>query len=85
MNGTCDKMPPIGASVGGVLRFAPFGVPVVPLVKMMIDARRLAFGAGAVLLCAISSANVSSELPDGLSSSGLTQAPAACPTVAGPS
>ena len=36
LNGTCDRTPPIGASDGGLLRFAPLGVPVVPLVRMMI-------------------------------------------------
>src|ERR1700761_1846455 len=64
LNGTCDKMPPIGANVGGVLRLAPFGVPVVPLVKMMIDECLLAFGAGALLLAATRLANVSSALPE---------------------
>ncbi len=37
LNGTWDRMPPIGASDGGVLLLAPLGVPVVPLVKMMIE------------------------------------------------
>ena len=51
LNGTCDRIPPIGANVGGVLRFAPFGVPVVPLVRMMIDECLLALGAGDLLCC----------------------------------
>nr|CRL80078.1 hypothetical protein CPGR_03274 [Mycolicibacter nonchromogenicus] len=65
-------MPPIGASVGGVLRLAPLGVPVVPEVRMMIEACLVTFGAGALLLRAISCARVSSVLPDGSSVSGLT-------------
>ena len=64
-------MPPIGASVGGVLRFAPFGVPVVPLVRMMIDACLVALGAGDLLFWATRSANVSSVLSDGSSPSGV--------------
>ena len=64
LNGTCDRMPPIGASVGGVLRLAPFGVPVVPLVRMMIDECLLALGAGDLLLAATRSASVSSVLPE---------------------
>ena len=36
LNGTCDSTPPMGANEGGLLRFAPLGVPVVPLVRMMI-------------------------------------------------
>ena len=70
LNGTCDRMPPIGANVGGVLRLAPFGVPVVPLVRMMIDECLLAFGAGDLLLAATRSASVSSSLPES-SPSGL--------------
>ena len=38
----------MGANVGGVLRFAPFGVPVVPLVRMMIEECLLALGGGAI-------------------------------------
>jgi Protein of unknown function (DUF664) len=49
LNGTCDKMPPDGRGDGGVLRFAPLGVPVVPLVKMMIDECLLALGTGDLL------------------------------------
>jgi hypothetical protein len=64
-------MPPTGANVGGVLRFAPLGVPVVPLVRMMIDAFLAALGAGSELLRSIRSASVSSSLPDGSSLSGL--------------
>src|SRR6185369_403027 len=60
LNGTCDRMPPMGASVGGVLRLAPFGVPVVPLVRMMIDECFVALGAGLLLLRSIRSASVSS-------------------------
>ena len=68
LNGTCDKMPPIGANVGGVLRLAPFGVPVVPLVKMMIDECLPAFGAGALLLGGDQVwPSVSSALPELLS------------------
>ena len=63
LNGTCDEIPPIGANVGGVLRFAPFGVPVVPLVRMMIDECLLALGAGDLLCSATTSAKVSSVLP----------------------
>ena len=74
-------MPPTGASVGGVLRFAPFGVPVVPLVRMMIDACLLALGAGDLLLRAISSASVSSVLPDGSSASGLVPSARSLPSV----
>src|ERR1700722_17419943 len=64
LNGTCDRIPPIGANVGGVLRFAPFGVPVLPLVRMRIDECLLAFGAGDLLLAATRSASVSSVLPE---------------------
>src|SRR5262249_52965773 len=71
LNGTWDRMPPIGARVGGVLRLAPLGVPVVPLVRMMIEAFLVVFGAGALLLRAISSGRGSSVLPDGSSESGL--------------
>ena len=71
LNGTCDRMPPIGASDGGVLRFAPFGVPVVPLVRMMIDECLLALGAGDLLLAATRSANVSSSLPRRLVAVGV--------------
>ena len=46
LNGTWDSTPPIGASDGGVLRLAPLGVPVVPLVRMMIDECLVALGAG---------------------------------------
>ena len=70
LNGTCESTPPIGASDGGVLRFAPFGVPVVPLVRMMIDECRVTLGA-ARYLRAMRSARVSSVLPDGSSLSGL--------------
>ena len=71
LNGTCESTPPIGASDGGVLRLAPFGVPVVPLVRMMIDECFVTFGAGLLLLRSMSSASVSSVLPDGSSLSGL--------------
>ena len=71
LNGTLDKTPPTGARVGGECRVAPLGVPVVPLVRMMIAERLVALGAGAVLLRAISSARVSSVLPDGSVLSGL--------------
>lgn len=54
-----------------MLRLAPLGVPVVPLVKMMIEACLSALGAGSELLRSISSASVSSVLPDGSSASGL--------------
>src|SRR6202012_2422091 len=64
LNGTCDRIPPIGANDGGGLRFAPFGVPVVPLVRMMIDECLLALGGGDLLCAAIRSANVSSVLPE---------------------
>ena len=74
LNGTCDRMPPIGANVGGVLRFAPFGVPVVPLVRMMIDERLLALGAGDLLWAATRSARVSSSLPDSLPSGLVSRA-----------
>ena len=67
LNGTLDRMPPTGASVGGVCRVAPFGVPVVPLVRMIIAERLVALGAGSVLLRAINSARVSSVLPEGSS------------------
>ncbi len=70
-NGTADRIPPIGARVGGVLRVAPFGVPVVPLVRMMIDERLVALGAGALLLRLMTSARVSSVQPDGSSLSGF--------------
>lgn len=70
LNGTCERTPPIGASEGGVLRFAPLGVPVVPLVRMMIFECAPAFGGGPGLLLAIRSASVSSVLSDG--SSGLS-------------
>ncbi len=50
LNGTCDSTPPIGASDGGVLRLAPLGVPVVPLVRMMIELCLVTFGAGLLLL-----------------------------------
>ena len=73
-------MPPTGARVGGVLRFAPFGVPVVPLVRMMIDACLVALGAGDLLLRAIRSASVSSVLPDGSSASGLTPSARSLPS-----
>ena len=46
LNGTWDSTPPIGASDGGVLLLAPLGVPVVPLVRMMIDECFAALGAG---------------------------------------
>ena len=71
LNGTCDSTPPIGASDGGVLRLAPLGVPVVPLVRMMIDECLVTLGACSELLRAIRSAMVSSVLPDGSSLSGL--------------
>ena len=71
LNGTWDSTPPIGASDGGVLRLAPLGVPVVPLVRMMIDECLVAFGACSELLRAIRSSIVSSVLPDGSSLSGL--------------
>jgi hypothetical protein len=45
----CDKLPPDGRGDGGVLRFAPFRVPVVPLVRIMIDECVLALGAGDLL------------------------------------
>ena len=80
MNGTLESTPPIGASVGGVCRVAPFGVPVVPLVRMTIDDRFVAFGAGAVLLRAMSSASVSSVLPDGSSLSGLVPSARSLPS-----
>ncbi|CNI17500.1 Uncharacterised protein [Mycobacterium tuberculosis] len=73
-------MPPTGASVGGVLRFAPFGVPVVPLVRMMIDACLVALGAGDLLLRAIRSARVSSSLPEGSSESGLVPSARSLPS-----
>ena len=73
-------MPPTGARVGGVLRFAPFGVPVVPLVRMMIEACLAALGAGSLLLRSISSASVSSVLPDGSSLSGLTPSARSLPS-----
>jgi hypothetical protein len=38
LNGTWESTPPIGASDGGVLRLAPLGVPVVPLVRMIFAA-----------------------------------------------
>ena len=44
---------------------------MVPLVRMMIDERFVALGAGSALLRTISSASVSSVLPDGASASGL--------------
>jgi hypothetical protein len=47
---------------------------------MMIDACLLAFGAGALLLRAISSASVSSVLPDGSFSSGLTPSARSLPS-----
>src|SRR6478735_7244958 len=71
LNGTCDSTPPMGASVGGVLLLAPLGVPVVPLVKMMIDECLVVLGAGLPELRAMRSSNVSSVLPDGSSLSGL--------------
>src|ERR1700744_5685111 len=64
LNGTCDKMPPIGARVGGVLRLAPFRAPVGPLVRMMIEECLLALGAGDVLFAATRLARVSSSLPE---------------------
>ena len=71
LNGTDESTPPRGARLGGVCRVAPLGVPVVPLVRMMIDERLVARGAAAVLLRAINSASVSSVLPEGPSASGL--------------
>ncbi len=71
LNGTCESTPPIGARVGGVLLLAPLGVPVVPLVRMMIDECLVAFGAGSLLLREITSSSVSSVLPDGSSLSGF--------------
>ena len=71
LNGTCERTPPIGASVGGVCRVAPLGVPVVPLVRITSEDCFDGFGAGSLLLCAITSASVSSVLPDGSSASGL--------------
>ena len=71
LNGMWESTPPIGARDGGVLRLAPFGVPVVPLVRMMIDECFAALGAGLLLLRAMSSASVSSVLPDSSSLSGL--------------
>jgi hypothetical protein len=62
LNGTCERMPPIGARDGGVLRLAPLGVPVVPLVRMMIDECFVTFGAGLPLLRATRSSSVSSVL-----------------------
>src|SRR6202012_4856446 len=79
LNGTCDKIPPIGANVGGVLRLAPFGVPVVPLVRMMIDECLLALGAGDVLFAATRLASVSSLLPDS-SPSGLVSSARSLPS-----
>ena len=84
LNGTWDSTPPIGASDGGVLRLAPLGVPVVPLVRMMIDECFVALGAGLLLLRSMSSASVSSVLPDGSSLSGLVPARAACPAAGRP-
>ena len=72
LNGTCASTPPIGASDNGILRLAPLGVPVVPLVRMMIDEFLVTLGAGSWLLRPIRSARVSSVLPDGSSLSGLT-------------
>ena len=54
-----------------MLRLAPLGVPVVPLVRMMIDECFVTFGAGSLLLRSMRSASVSSVLPDGSSLSGL--------------
>ena len=73
-------MPPIGASDGGVPRLAPFGVPVVPLVRMMIDECFVTLGAGLPLLRATRSSNVSSVLPDGSSLSGLTPSARSLPS-----
>ncbi len=50
---------------------APLGVPVVPLVRMMILECVVAFGGGVGLLRATRSASVSSVLSDGSSLSGL--------------
>jgi hypothetical protein len=69
LNGTCESTPPIGAREGGVLRLAPLGVPVVPLVRMITDECLVALGAGCLLLRLIRSARVPS-VPDG--SSGLS-------------
>ena len=80
LNGTCESTPPIGASVGGVLRLAPLGVPVVPLVRMMIDECFVALGAGLPLLRATRSSSVSSVLPDGSSLSGLVPSARSLPS-----
>ena len=80
LNGTCDSTPPIGASDGGVLRLAPLGVPVVPLVRMMILECLVAFGGGIALLRAIRSASVSSVLSDGSSLSGLVASARSLPS-----
>ena len=80
LNGTADSTPPIGASDGGALRLAPLGVPVVPLVKMMIDECLLALGGGALPVRAIRSSRVSS-VPDGSSGlSGLTPSARSLPS-----
>src|ERR1700710_1136875 len=70
-NGTCDNTPPMGANDGGELRLAPLGVPVVPLVRMMILECLVDFGGGSDLLRATRSASVSSVLSDGSSLSGF--------------
>ena len=74
LNGTCDSTPPIGASDGGLLRLAPLGVPVVPLVRMMILECAVAFGGGSDLLLAIRSASVSSLLSASSSSEAESDA-----------
>ena len=71
LNGTAESTPPIGARVGGACRVAPFGVPVVPLVRMMIEDFLVALGAASLLLRSINSASVSSVLLDGSGLSGL--------------
>ena len=80
LNGTCDSTPPIGASDGGVLRLAPLGVPVVPLVRMMIDECLRRLGRGLTGLRAISSSSVSSVLPDGSSLSGFVPSARSLPS-----
>jgi hypothetical protein len=58
-NGRRDSGPPNGASERGCWRAAPFGVPVVPLVRMMSDACRPGAGGEAGLPAATSASRVS--------------------------